>query len=380
MIKTYREAVDKLFKIEIIEDYNLDNIRKWVSLLWNPQDSYKIIHVAWTNGKGSVCKMVFSILKNNLKKVWVFTSPHLIDIKERFETDTWNITEREFINIFNKILKLNLKLSYFDKCVLIALEFFKLRKCEYVILEVWVWWKFDTTNIVNPIITAIISIWYDHQGLLWNTLKKISEEKAGIIKKNIPVVVNIKNKIIEEKALKENSEIIFTNKKIKTNLSWDFQEKNAAIAYEISKFLKIDESKIIDWLQKVKHRWRLEFVSDNLLIDWAHNIDSLKELKKFIEQNLENKFKKIFYCFSIKKWKKINLVLNIFWKNKNYILVDVKSDMLENMEEYTLRKDFFGNKKNFSIKTVSEIIFESEKNKKNLYVVFWSLYMIWNFL
>lgn len=136
MIKTYKEAIDSLFKIETINDYSLD-----------------------------------------------------------------------------KIIKLNLTLSYFEKCVLIAFEFFKLHKCEYVILEVWVWWKLDTTNIVNPIITTITSIWYDHQLLLWNTLEKISEQKAWIIKKSIPVVLNIKNtpwkkfpwiEIIEKKALKEN--------------------------------------------------------------------------------------------------------------------------------------------------------------------------------
>ena len=371
MIKSYKEAMDTLFNTEIIKDYTLDNVKKWTWLLWNPQDNFKIIHITWTNGKGSVCKMIFSVLKNAWKKVWVFTSPHLIDIKERFETETWNITEEEFINILNKIIELKLELSYFDKCVLIAFEFFKLQKCEYIILEVWVWWKLDTTNIVTPIITSITSIWYDHEPLLWKTLKKISEQKAWIIKKNIPVVLNIKNQIIEEKALKENAKIIFTEKKIKTNLIWSFQEKNAALAYEIWKFLKIEEEIILDWLQKVKHRWRLEFIKDNILIDWAHNKNSLKELKNFIEKNLKNKFNNIFYCFSIKKWKNINLILDIFWEWNNYILIDIKSEMLENLTNLKYK---------FSLKTKNEIILESEKNKNNLYVIFWSLYMIWSFL
>lgn len=371
MIKTYKEALDLIFKEESTGEYSLDNITIWLELLWNPQNDFKIIHIAWTNWKGSVSKMVFSILKESNKKVGVFTSPHLIDIKERFETDEWPINNEEFIQILNKILELKVNLSYFDKCVMIAFEFFKLKKCEYIILEVWVWWRLDTTNIVNPIITAITSIWLDHQALLWNTLDEISFEKAGIIKENIPVILNIKNEVIEKQAKEKDAKVIFTDKLYATNLLWRFQKQNAGLAYEIAKYLNISKKQILFWLQNVKHNWRLQFIKDNLLIDWAHNEDSLKELKKYIEQNLEDKYEKIFYCFSIKKGKKISLVIDILWKDKNYILLDIKWEMLEDLNKYS--DDYIYESKKY-------ILEQANLNKKNLYVVFGSLYMVGAFL
>ncbi len=371
MIKTYKQALDIIFKKEETTKYNLDNIKKWLELLWNPQNNFKIIHIAWTNGKGSTSKMIFSILKQAKEKVWVFTSPHLVDIRERFETENWKISEEEFLVILNKILDLNIDLSYFDKCVLIALEFFKLKKCEYVILEVGLWWRLDTTNVVNPIITVITSIWLDHQNILWDNIEKISKEKAGIIKKNIPLVLNFKNNVIEKIAKEKNAKIIYTNKKIKTNLLWKFQEKNAWIAYEIAKFLKIEEKNIFSWLQKVDHIWRLQFLEKNMLVDWAHNEDSLKELKKYVEKNLKNKFEKIFYCFSLKKGKNIDLIINNIWKENNFILVDIKKEILENMTKY---------KEKYEIKNKQEIFNLQKENPKNLYIIFWSLYMIGDFI
>lgn len=370
MIKNFQEAVDLIFKIEVTKDYSLKNIKQAVKLLWDPQDNFKIIHIAWTNWKWSVSNMIFSILKNAWKKVWVFTSPHLLSIKERFKTDIWEITEDEFVKILNRIINLNINLSYFDKCVLIALEFFKLKKCEYIILEVWVWWKLDTTNIVNPLLTIITSIWFDHQNLLWNTIEEISEQKAWIIKNGIPVILNFKNKVVEKKAKKENSKIIFSNERVKTNLLWEFQEKNAWLAYEAWKFLWIEKEEVLEWLQKVEHRWRLDLLRNNLLIDWSHNIDSLKELKNFIDIKLKDKFKNIFYCFSLKKWKNPKMITDIFWTNNNYCLLNIKSEMLEPIDYY---------RNIFEIKTKEEVLNEVESKPENLYVIFWSLYMIWEF-
>ncbi len=370
MIKTFKEAIDNLFKIEVARDYTLEKITTWTKLLWNPQDDFKIIHVAWTNGKWSVSKMVFSVLKNAWKKVWVFTSPHLVTIRERIETEKWLIREKDFVENLNKILELNIDFSYFEKCVLLSFLYFRQCKCEYIILEVWFGWTLDTTNIVNPLITTITSIWYDHTHILWNTLEEISDQKAWIIKKWIPVVVNHHNKIIEEKAQKENAKVIFADKKIKTNLVWNHQEENAWVAYEICNYLNIDKPIILEWLQQVKHPWRLQFINDNLLIDWAHNRESLIVLKKYISNNLINKFKNIYYCIWLKKWKNLDLIYSIFWKDKNFIWVDFKSEILEDLTQI----------KDLQILKVDEIKEKAQKNKNNLYVVFGSLYMIWEFL
>ncbi len=400
-IKNYKQALQEIFKIEEVRDYSLEKVEKAIKILNNPLKNLKIIHITGTNWKWSTCKMVFSILKNSGKKVGVFTSPHLIDLKERFLTDIWEITEEEFVEILNKILKINLKFSFFEKCFLIAILLFQKRWVEYAIFEVWFWGLLDTTNVVNPVITAITSIWIDHTKILWNTIEEISFQKAGIIKEWIPVVYNHKNKIIEKIAKQKNAPIFFTNKKIKTNLIWDFQEKNAAIAFEICKYLLNSlplKSKgvpegggifplILEGLQKVEHFGRLQYITPNLLIDWAHNEAGLKELKKYLLKNnpphpsFNNKGgSKIVLCFAVKKWKNSDKIIKIFWEN-NYILVESENKlMVERAEKIKTSPLAPLLKGEGNIKTPEEIFKLSKNKQNNLYVVFGSLYMIWEFL
>ncbi len=312
MITTYEEAISAIYNLERSKVFDLHKTKQWIDLLWNPLKNIKIIHIAWTNWKWSVSKMTFSVLKNVWKKVWVYTSPHLIDIRERFQTDIWYITKKEFIFLANKILELPIKLSQFERQTLIFFEFLKLRWVEYWVVEVWLWWRLDSTNIVNPIITCITSISYDHMDTLWDTLEKISYEKAWIIKNWIPIVINHINKVIEDTAKERKAPVIFSQKKIKTNMLWDYQERNAWLAFEVCKYLWFDDKIILEWLQKVEHIWRLQYVNKNLLIDWAHNEWWLKELKKYID-SIKINYKKINYCFSLRKWKNINIILDILW-------------------------------------------------------------------
>ncbi len=214
---TWENVLSVMHNIDTVKEYSLKNITKATGLLGNPQDRFKIIHVAGTNGKGSTSRMVFSILKQAGKQVGIFTSPHLCDIRERFETNTGQITKTEFLDILETIEQLDTTLTFFDKCVLIAFEFFALRKCEYVVLEVGMGGKYDTTNIVTPVATTITSISFDHENVLGNTLEEISEQKAGIIKKNVPIFVNFHNEVIEQTAKNMQAPLIFTTPK-NTNL------------------------------------------------------------------------------------------------------------------------------------------------------------------
>lgn len=374
MIKNYKEALEYIFDFEKIRDYSLSKVKKWTQLLWNPQNFYKIIHIAGTNWKWSTCNMCFWVLKNWWKKVWIFTSPHLLDIRERFKTETWLISEEDFVRITNQILEIWINFSYFEKCVLIALLYFKEKWCEYVIIEVWVWWLLDSTNIVNPVITSITSIWYDHIELLWESIEEISYQKAWIIKPKIPLVINFHNDVIEKIAQEKESQIIFTSNLIKTNLIWEHQLKNAALAFEICKYLWVPENIILGWLTSIEYRWRLDYIQDNLLIDWAHNEQGINILKKYLSQFKDN-YKQIVYCFSIKNWKqeKIkSLIINPIWNNQEYILIDYKSNSLASLED--LRKNI--GMINYSIKSPQEVKILAKNNKDILYVVFWSLYMI----
>ena len=135
-IKTYTEAVETLFKKEETLDYSLKKMKEAVAFFDHPEKTMKIIHVTGTNGKGSVCAMVFSILKHAGKKVGLFISPHIVEIRERFQTEKGMISEQDFVDIVNQVVACPIQLSYFEKCVMIAFLFFAKMECEYVILEV----------------------------------------------------------------------------------------------------------------------------------------------------------------------------------------------------------------------------------------------------
>ncbi len=321
-VRTYEEAKNKYFlKIES-EDYSIIKFRKLIDFIGYPLSGIKVIHVAWTNWKGSVSKMLFSILKEAWYKVWVYTQPSLYDFRDRFETTDWIISKRDCVRLLNYILELPYELAFFEISTLIAFLYFKEKKVDFAIIEVGIWWLYDSTNVVKPFITAITSIWFDHMELLWSTIEEISFKKAGIIKNWIPIVYNHENKIIEKTAKEKNAPIIYASGEKDTNMHWNFQRKNAAIAYEICKYIWIEDSIISKWLMSVTHRWRLEYVSENLLIDWAHNEDWLKELKKYLDE-VSNKYDKIIYVFSLKKSKDVKLVLDVFWCDKEYIIFDL---------------------------------------------------------
>lgn len=374
MIKSYEDIISYIFDFEFVRDYHLERVEYCASLLWNPQDNYKVIHVTGTNGKWSTCNMCFSVLKERWKNVWIFTSPHLLDIRERFRTQDGMISQEDLINIVNKIIALNIKLSYFEKCTLIAFEYFRQQWCEYAVIEVGVGGLLDSTNIVKPTITAITSLWYDHIDLLWPTLDDIAFQKAGIIKTWIPLVINFHNHVIEEQTHEKWSYLIFTDKHISTNLVGDHQTRNAALAYEINHYLWVPDDIINKWLQKVSHPGRLEYITPNLLIDGAHNEQWLETLKTYID-TITKDYSKIIYCFSIKKWKEDKTqeyIIERFWKMNEYIIVDYYHNLLAKQEEIINQVNI----SKYNIHNPKQIHQLAQHNKNTLYVVFWSLYMI----
>ncbi len=376
-VKSYEEALEKIFIKEQVRDYSLEKVRKLYENMWFPLDWIKCIHIAGTNWKGSTCQMIFSILKQAHKKVALFTSPHLVDLRERFQSNEGCIEKDEFVSILNYILKFWVSLSFFELCTLIAFEFFRRKKVEYAIVEVGFWWLLDSTNIINPHITAITSIGYDHMDFLWNTLEEISYQKAGIIKPWIPIIYNHKNEIIEKIAYEKWAFLIFAWEK-ETNLLGAYQKKNAWIAYEIAKYLWIQENIIKTWLMQVNHPWRLQYIRQNLLIDGAHNEDGLKELKKYID-TLRKNFETIVLCFALKKGKNIDIILKIFWEQDFFVIVDsANTFMLEASEN--IQKSLLSLWKSWTILSPDEIYLLSQKNKKTLYLAFGSLYMIGEFL
>ncbi len=359
----------------VINEYNLKKISLADKIFEHPHQAFKSIHITGTNGKGSVAKMVFSILQKAGKKVGCFTSPHLNDIRERIETDAGQISKKDFVYYLNKILRSGVSLSYFETLVMIAFLYFKDKKCEYAVIEVGMGGSVDATNIIRPIMSCITSIGVDHEKYLWSTAKEIAIHKAGIIKPGVPVVINKKNPIIEKTAKEKKAPIIFAKKK-PTNLLWAHQEENAGLAYSICKKLWISENKITQGLKNVQHPGRLQYITKNLLIDGAHNIDGLHILKTYLT-SIRKKYKKIIYCFGLKEGKDPReLIVPIFGKDKEYIIVKEKSIMLEDVA--SLAKKMIGEK--YILQTPTQIKKLAKQNPSTLYVVFGSLYMIGAFI
>ncbi len=201
MIKTIDKALDLIYSyvdysMTHAKDlsktpFTLDNIRLLLGELGNPQDKYPIIHVAGTKGKGSICAMLAAALQNAGYKTGLYTSPHLIRFNERIMVDGKMISDSDVIELTDKINTAVEKIGHissFEFMTAMAFKYFRKEKVDIAIVETGLGGRLDATNVVNPILTIISSISYDHMNFLGNTIEKIAAEKAGIIKQNVPVI------------------------------------------------------------------------------------------------------------------------------------------------------------------------------------------------
>ena len=208
----YKEAVDYILKIRRFTKKNsLKNTERLLDALDNPQNGIKFIHVAGTNGKGSVCAYINQILLTAGKSTGLFTSPHLVKINERIRINNEEISDDEFYECYTDVMQAIERLpkeeyyhpSFFEFIFLMALDAFHKAGVEYAVLETGLGGRLDATNVIrNPIITVITKIALDHTEILGNTISEIAYEKAGIIKEKIPVVFSDDNPESTEVILK----------------------------------------------------------------------------------------------------------------------------------------------------------------------------------
>ena len=297
----YTEAIDWLENIPISFDSNYDgyelklvNIAKFLEQLGNPQNDLNLIHVGGTNGKGSTCHIISSILQEHGFNVGLFSSPHMYDFRERIKINS-NYIDKDFILEFikhnkNYITKNNL--SFFETSFAIALCYFKKIKPEYVTIEVGLGGRLDATNIINPIISVITNIGFDHKKFLGNNLMEIAKEKAGIFKSGVDIMIgessNETNQVFETKARELNSNIYYANQKIdnyKTDLNGCYQHKNintAVSALKKIKSIKLKKKNVVNGIKNVINntnligRWQIVKIQPKVVYDVAHNLDSLE--------------------------------------------------------------------------------------------------------
>jgi dihydrofolate synthase/folylpolyglutamate synthase len=283
----------------------LERITSICNGIANPQDKLEIIHIAGTNGKGSVCHMLGSILQESGFRVGIFSSPHLVDFRERFRINGEMISEEEVISFvqssFDEFSKLNA--SFFEWSTALAFHYFAKEEVDFAIIETGLGGRLDSTNIVKPILTAITHIGIDHTAYLGNTIELIAKEKAGIIKKGIPNVLGINilevNAIINKTCLEQGSICIeaklYLDEPFRTDLKGDYQKENIATVLAIVDQLRgmghvISPGRISAGLLNVKTntnfrgRWELLQNSPRVIADIGHNTSGIK----FIAEQLAN--------------------------------------------------------------------------------------------
>ena len=328
----------------------LENITKLCEFFGNPQDHLKMIHIGGTNGKGSTSNMLASILQEAGYKIGLYNSPHLIDFTERIKINGENCDKKFVYDFIQKLKKLPKEItpSFFEFTTIMAFEYFYQNKIDYAIIEVGLGGRLDSTNIINPLITAITSIAIDHQDILGETVEEIAVEKAGIIKEEIAVISGDENEmvknIIRNKAFEKNAKFIdatLIKTDLKSDLKGNYQEKNIKVVLALVKELQnigitISPKHLENGLLNVHKntnfigRW-YEFSNNPLTIcDTAHNQAGLEQV--FSQLNSIPKFKHIVLGFVNDK--KIDEVLKILPDHSAFYFAKPNNNRGRNPRDY----------------------------------------------
>ena len=325
----------------------LSNINKFIKELNLSKNELKFIHVGGTNGKGSTCSYISSILKESNYKVGTFTSPHFYDFRERIRINN-NKIQKSYITSFikeNKILIEELGLSFFELSFGLCLSYFIKNKVDYAIIEVGLGGRLDATNIINPLVSVITNISFDHNEILGDSLEKIAMEKAGIIKEKSKLIVGERNEKTDQvfinKAKEKSSKIIFVPD-IAQDIVYseiDYLNKNIHTSIEACKALNLENlnNKII--IRGIKNitlnsslfgRWSLINNNPRVIFDSAHNeagfISVSNELSKI-------SYNKIYILLSFVKGKEIKTFIRHLPKNSNFYFTTLKIERSMSIKE-----------------------------------------------
>ena len=321
-------------------EFKLDKTISWLNHLDNPQNKFKSIHVGGTNGKGSCSHMLTSILMEEGYQVGLYTSPHLVDFRERIRTNE-GMCSKAFVMTFvesHKEYILAQQLSFFELTVGMAFSYFAAQNLDFAVIEVGMGGRLDSTNVITPILSIITSIGLDHQAFLGDTLEKIALEKAGIIKHKIPIVIGHSQEetktVFQNKAQQENAPIYWasdTPSALTSDLKGIYQVFNInTVITAISVLnehsdLAISSKAVKDGLLGVvsntgiQGRW--QWLKPNVVCDTAHNKDGLELVLKQLSQ-LE--YNNLHIVFGMVKDKNPDDILALLPKKAYYYFVAPK--------------------------------------------------------
>ncbi|MBL4707398.1 MAG: bifunctional folylpolyglutamate synthase/dihydrofolate synthase [Flavobacteriales bacterium] len=332
----YQREGKKAFKKD------LSNTLALCSILEQPEQQFKSIHIAGTNGKGSTAHMLSSVLQEAGYKTGLYTSPHLKDFRERIRVNGQMISKEEVIEFVHEFQAKFAAIhpSFFEWTVVLAFHIFAKEKVDIAVIETGLGGRLDSTNVINPELSIITNIGFDHIDLLGDTLEKIATEKAGIIKTNTPVVVvnhSGQKDVFAEKAAKERAPITFSDElEVDTNLTSDlkgnYQAENIKGIYTV--YLKLKEmgwnismDQLQNGLQNVgsntqlRGRWDILQHKPTIIADTAHNKEGLKlalhQLKTLNADQLH-------FVIGFVKDKNIEEILQLFPKSASYYFCEAK--------------------------------------------------------
>jgi dihydrofolate synthase/folylpolyglutamate synthase len=402
---------------------SLDNTVKLDKYFKSPHKKYMTIHVGGTNGKGSVCHMLTSVLQNAGYKTGLYTSPHLIDFRERIKVNSQLISEDyiiKFVEKHNSFFE-SIQPSFFEMSVFLAFEYFADMKVDIAIIEVGLGGRLDSTNIINPILSVITNIGHDHMEFLGDTLDEIAYEKAGIIKKSVPVIIGESDSqtdnIFIKTAKQKSSPLYFADKKystgdsllsaddmqvfniekenktyypnLKTDLLGIYQKKNILTALACIDFLKDNGFEIanIDIYNGLKRvitntgfygRWQIIKKEPLIICDNAHNLEGFKSV---ISQIKNTTYKNLHLVIGFVKEKRIEDFLEIFPERAVYYFT--RPDVPRGLdEEIILKKSKAFNLNGTAYKSVKKAYNAaiSSADKDDMIFIGGSTYVVADFL
>ena len=368
---TYEEAAAYIEEIpKFTKKHTLEHTKTFLKRLGNPAADRKIVHVAGTNGKGSVCAYLQAILMAEGKRTGFFTSPHLVSVNERIRMDNVQIDNETFLKVFRKVLKIVRQMvedgiehpSYFEFLFGMGMTAFAETDVEYIILETGLGGRLDATNAIdNPALAIITSISLDHTAILGDTIEKIAGEKAGIIKPGVPVFFDGSSKKAAEVIKAKASELGVSCREVTKNAyeiqevhrkyiafsrrsAYDkdvifqvpmcgcYQAMNAELALEASEYLLAGEEIHMDrWkeaLAELHWEGRMERVGAHITVDGAHNPGAMEAFVESVKALDESERGEMVLLFSAVSDKKYDQMIEYLCEN-----LDVKAYVVTQIED-----------------------------------------------
>ena len=303
----------------------LETITRILGALGNPQYNFRSIHIAGTNGKGSVASAISAILHESGYRVGLYTSPHLVRFNERIRINDHQISNKDVVKAYQAVRQVHQggrSPTFFEFSTAMALYAFSRQKVDWAVIETGMGGRYDATNVIQPAITVITNVSMEHREYLGRTLAEIAREKAGIIKSRTPLVTAVRQNearsIVRRIAAKHSAPLYILGKHFKTrrNRSGEFcyygldhtwphlqtallgtyQVENAALALATCELLIKDQftislESIKEGLKKIRWPGRLEIISDNpmVILDGAHNLIAARKLAKFLKHRLDGR-------------------------------------------------------------------------------------------